>query len=312
MKVLVTGATGLVGTALVGSLRENGHDVMRLTRADAQEADDVTWNPDSRELPRSRLEGLDAVIHLAGENIAAKRWNSAVKERLRRSRVQTTQFLCETLCQLQRPPKTLLCASAIGYYGNRGQEILTETATAGTGFLADLVRDWEAACEPMRNIGTRVVNLRIGVVLSPKGGGLAAMLTPFRMGLGGVVGGGRQYWSWVALDDVVGAIQHCLAHPKLTGPVNVTAPGPVTNQEFTRTLGRVLGRPTIVPMPAFAARIVLGEMANDLLLGSARVMPNRLSEANFQFQYPSLEGALRHLLTKGGFAHQRGQTPNER
>ena len=303
MKVLVTGATGLVGKALVANLRKHGHEVLRLIRGNPVEADDLTWDPDNRELPKSRLEGLDAVVHLAGENIAAKRWNTAVKERLRRSRIETTRFLCETLCQLQKPPKSFLCASAIGIYGDRGQEILTESAAVGTGFLADLARDWEAACEPARKQGMRVVNLRIGVVLSPDGGGLKAMLTPFRMGVGGVMGSGRQYWSWVALDDVVGIIQHCLENPKLTGPINVTSPSPVTNREFTKTLGSVLGRPTIFPMPAVAARLALGEMAKDLLLASARVMPYRLSESNYKFQYPSLEAALRHLLIPSSSSH---------
>lgn len=298
MKVLVTGATGLVGTALGAALKADGHEVFRLTRSEPKEGNDITWNPNSHDLPKARLEGLDAVVHLAGENIAGKRWTKAVKEELRKSRVDNTKFLCDTLAQLQQPPKTLICASAIGYYGIRGNEILTESTTPGTGFLADLCRDWEAACEPARKMGMRVVNLRIGVVLSPKGGALAKMLTPFRMGVGGVIGSGRQYWSWVAIDDVVGAIQFCLTNSHMSGPVNATAPTPVTNTEFTKTLGSVLGRPTIFPMPAFAARLALGEMADDLLLGSARVMPFRLSESNFQFKYPKLDDALRSLLNR--------------
>ncbi|MDB5347369.1 MAG: uncharacterized protein JWP89_5746 [Schlesneria sp.] len=296
MKVLVTGATGLVGSALVPVLTANGHEVFRLTRSEAKLGNDINWNPTSRDLPKARLEGLDAVVHLAGENIAASRWTNKVKERLRFSRVDTTKFLCDTLAQLQQPPKTLVCASAIGYYGQRGAEILTESTSPGTGFLADLCRDWEAACEPARKLGMRVVNLRIGVILSPKGGALAKMLTPFRMGVGGVIGSGRQYWSWISIDDVVEAIHTSLTNSHLSGPVNATAPTPVMNVDFTKTLGTVLGRPTIFPMPAFAARLALGEMADDLLLGSARVMPNRLSESNFQFQHPKLEGALRFLL----------------
>jgi uncharacterized protein len=296
MKVLVTGATGLVGSALVPFLTTGGHEVFRLTRSAPTEANDIVWNPDRNELPKARLEGLDAVIHLAGENIAKTRWNSTVKDRIRRSRVNGTRLLCETLAGLKQPPKTLIAASAIGFYGNRGAEMLNESASAGTGFLPELCRDWEAACEPARAAGIRVANLRIGVVLSPKGGGLAAMLTPFKLGVGGVVGSGRQYWSWVAIDDVVGAIHHCLMNDKLSGPVNLTAPSPVSNVEFTKTLGRVLGRPTIFPMPSVVARIALGEMANDLLLGSARVMPNRLSESNYEFRCPTLEGALRHVL----------------
>lgn len=296
MKVLVTGATGLVGSVLVPFLTSGGHEVLRLTRSEPKEANDVTWNPNTGEIPKARLEGLDAVVHLAGENIAGSRWTSRVKERLRRSRVATTRMLCETLGALQRRPKTLICASAIGYYGNRGAEILTESAGPGHGYLAEMCRDWEASCEPARAQGMRVVNLRIGVVLSPKGGGLAKMLTPFKMGVGGVIGSGRQYWSWIAIDDVAGVIGYCLSNSQISGPINTTAPTPVTNREFTKTLGTVLERPTIIPMPAFMAKIALGEMANDLLLASARVMPYRLSEIGYKFQYPILEPALRHVL----------------
>lgn len=296
MKVLVTGGTGLVGSALCPMLTTGGHDVYRLTRSMPREANDIHWNPATGDLPKAQLEGFDAVVHLAGENIAGARWNAKVKDRLRSSRIAGTRFLCETLAQLQRPPKALICASAIGYYGNRGADLLNESAKPGEGFLADLCRDWEAASDPARAKGMRVVHLRIGFVLTPKGGGLAAMLLPFKLGGGGIVGSGRQYWSWVALDDVVGAIHHCLMNDRLSGPVNVTAPSPVTNYEFTKTLGKVLGRPTIVPMPGWAARLALGEMANELLLASARVMPNRLSESGYAFRCPTLEGALRHLL----------------
>lgn len=296
MKVLVTGASGLVGSKLVPKLTSDGHEVSRLTRSDPKGAHDITWNPAARELPKAPLEGLDAVIHLAGENIAGGRWTPKMKERLRSSRIDATRFLCETLSQLQRPPKSLICASAIGYYGNRGSEILTESAGPGAGFLADLCRDWEAACEPARQSGLRVANLRIGMILSTEGGGLAKMLTPFKLGVGGVIGSGRQYWSWISLDDVVGIIAHTLNNSPLTGPFNTTAPTPVTNAEFTRTLAAVLHRPAVFPMPAFVARMALGEMADELLLASARVMPYRLSEAGYQFQHPTLETALRHIL----------------
>lgn len=296
MKVLVTGGTGLVGSALGPMLTTGGHEVYRLTRSTPSDTNDIQWNPDAGDLPTAQLEGLDAVVHLAGENIAGSRWNAKVKQRLRDSRIAGTKLLSEKLTQLQRPPKTLICASAIGYYGDRGANMLNESAQPGEGFLADLCRDWEAASEPARAKGMRVVNLRIGFVLSPKGGGLAKMLTPFRLGVGGVMGSGHQYWSWVAVDDVAGAIHHSLMNDRLSGPVNVTAPTPVTNYEFTKTLGKVLGRPTFFPMPAIAARIALGEMANELLLASARVMPNRLSETGYNFRYPTLEGALRHLL----------------
>ena len=297
MKVLVTGATGLVGSELVPFLTKQGTDVYRLTRGKAHEAHDIVWDPARNQLPKGRIEGTDVVVHLAGENIAGKRWNPAVKSELRRSRVEGTKLLCETITQLETLPKTLICASAIGFYGDRGSEMLNETSAGGTGFLADVCREWEAACEPARAKGIRVVNLRTGVVLSKNGGALAKMLPPFKMGVGGVVGSGNQYWSWITVDDLVGVINHCISHEKMSGPVNATTPCPVTNYDFTKTLGAVLGRPTIFPMPAFAARLVLGEMANDLLLASAKVMPNRLSESGYQFLYPSLEPALRHLLS---------------
>ena len=296
MKILVTGATGLVGSELVPFLSKHGHDVYRLTRGKAHEAHDIIWDPAHNQLPKGRIEGTDVVVHLAGENIAGKRWNPAVKAELQRSRVEGTKLLCETISKLQTPPKTLICASAIGYYGDRGSELLNETSAKGSGFLSDLCRDWEAACEPARASGIRVVNLRIGVILSPKGGALSKMLTPFKLGGGGVVGSGNQYWSWIAIDDLIGIINFCIANEKIAGPVNATSPCPVTNYEFTKSLGSVLKRPTIVPMPGFVARIALGEMANELLLASARVMPNRLSESGYRFQYTSLEPALKHLL----------------
>jgi len=297
MKVLVTGGTGLVGSHLVPYLNGRGHDVYRLTRSKPREAHDIVWDPARGHLPKGRIEGTEIVVHLAGENIAGKRWNARVKDELRRSRIEGTRLLCETIAQMQVPPKTLICASAIGYYGDRGAELLNETSPAGTGFLAELCRDWEAACEPARAKGIRVVNLRIGVVLSKEGGALAKMLTPFKMGVGGVVGSGNQYWSWIDIDDVVGIIDHCITHEKLSGAVNATAPCPVTNFEFTKTLGSVLHRPTLFPMPGFMARAALGQMADDLLLARTRVMPNRLSESGYRFKHASLESALREQLT---------------
>lgn len=296
MKILVTGATGLVGSELVPALTRQEHEVYRLTHSKPKEANDIVWNPSHQELPKARIEGTEVVVHLAGANIAGKRWTPKVKEELRSSRLDGTKLLCETIGSMQSPPKTLICASAIGYYGNRGSELLNETSAPGTGFLADLCKDWEAACEPARAKGIRVVNLRIGVILTPKGGALAKMLPPFKMGVGGIMGSGNQYWSWISLVDVIGVIQHCLTYDKISGPVNTTAPRPVTNLEFTKALGSVLGRPTLIPMPAFAARLALGEMADDLLLASARVMPNRLSETGYQFQHSALEPALRDLL----------------
>lgn len=296
MKVLVTGATGLVGSELGPFLTRHGHEVYRLTRSTPREARDIAWNPSTNEIPKARIDGSDVVIHLAGENIAGRRWNAKFKQELRDSRIDSTRFLCETLAKLEQKPKTLLCASAVGYYGDRGTDWLNETSAAGHGFLPDLCRDWEDACQPARDAGIRVVQMRFGIILSAKGGPLTKMLTPFRMGAGGIIGSGNQYWSWVSIDDVVGAIIFCINQPNLSGPVNVTAPCPVTNHDFTKTLGAVLHRPTIIPMPALAARYAFGEMADALLLASARVMPNRLSESGYRFQFPTLEPALKHLL----------------
>jgi uncharacterized protein (TIGR01777 family) len=293
MKVLISGATGLVGSALVPFLTTGGHEAARLSRRAGPE--DVAWDPVARELDAGALEGMDGVVHLAGENIAG-RWTAARKERIRRSRIDGTRLLAERLASLDRKPRVLVCASAIGYYGDRGDEILREDSPAGSGFLAEVCREWEAAAEPARRAGIRVVHLRFGVILTSAGGALAQMLTPFRMGLGGRVGSGRQYLSWVSLDDAVGAIHHALTREGLHGPVNVVAPRPVTNLELTRTLGRVLSRPTLFPLPAFAARLVFGEMADALLLASARVVPERLQAAGYEFRHPDLEGALRHVL----------------
>jgi uncharacterized protein (TIGR01777 family) len=244
------------------------------------------------------LEGLDAAVHLAGENLATGRWTAEKKARIRESRVNGTRFLCEALVRLAQPPKALMCASAIGYYGDRGEAILREDSPAGSGFLAEVCRAWEGAAAAAVQQGIRVVHLRIGVVLSPAGGALAKMLTPFKMGLGGKIGSGQQYMSWIALDDLLGIIHHALTSDTLQGPVNAVAPQPVTNVEFTTTLGRVLARPTLLPMPAFAARLAFGEMAQELLLASTRVVPASLLASGYGFRYPELEGALRHLLGK--------------
>lgn len=296
MKVLVSGASGLVGGALLPFLTTGGHTCGRLVRRATGSADEVAWDIAAQRLDPRHLAGYDAVVHLAGENIAAGRWTAASKERIRASRIDGTRLLAESLAAAPHKPKVLVCASAIGFYGDRGDEPLDETSPPGTGFLPDVCRDWEAAAEPARRAGIRVVHLRFGVILTPAGGALAKMLLPFRLGGGGIVGSGRQYWSWVALDDVLGAVRHALEHDGLAGPVNVVAPRAVTNHEFTKTLGRVLHRPTIVPMPAFAARLALGEMADALLLASARIAPRRLQETGYAFRFPELEPALRHLL----------------
>ena len=237
-----------------------------------------------------------AVVHLAGENIAAGRWTPARKAEIRRSRVDGTRNLCEVLARLPHPPKVLVSASAIGLYGDRGAEILTEESAAGTGFLAEVCREWEAAAAPAARVGIRVVNLRFGMVLSPTGGALKKMLLPFKLGMGGRIGSGEQFTSWIALDDVIGAIHHVLCEESVRGAVNAVAPEPASNADFTRTLARVLRRPTLLPLPAFAARLALGEMADALLLGGARVMPARLQASGYRFRFPDLESALRHLL----------------
>jgi uncharacterized protein len=298
----VTGASGLIGSALVPMLTTSGHAVTRLVRSTPRPGQaEVPWNPAARSIATPALEGFDAIVHLAGENLA-ERWTAEKKARIRDSRVQGTRLLCDALAQLVRPPKVLLCASAIGYYGDRGESIVREESAPGTGFLAEVCQAWEAAAAPAVQRGVRVVYLRFGVVLSPAGGALAQMLPPFRRGMGGVVGSGKQYISWIALDDVLGAIHHALSAETLNGPVNVVAPHPVTNHDFTKTLGNVLGRPTVVPLPAFAARLAFGELADALLLASTRVVPARLQASGYTFQYPELEGALRHLLDKGAAA----------
>ena len=297
MKILITGSTGLIGSALVSSLSAGGHTVRRLLRTSRQPAgSDAVWEPSAGTLDPQVFEGIDAVVHLAGENIAGGRWSSRRKARIRDSRVNGTRLLSEALARLSSPPAVWICASAIGYYGNRGDTTLNEGSPAGSGFLPDVCQEWEAATKAALQKGVRVVNLRIGVVLSPAGGALAKMLPPFKMGVGGKVGDGKQFMSWIALDDLVGTILHVLTHERLTGPVNAVSPNPVTNLHFTRTLGRVLRRPTIFPMPALAARMAFGEMADELLLSSTRVQPARLTGSGFQFRYASLESALRHLL----------------
>ena len=298
MNILVTGASGLIGTALVSSLASSGHEVTRLVRGQPpSEGKTARWDPMAGTIETGAIEGVDAVVHLAGENIA-ERWTSAKKAKIRDSRVKGTQLLCETLTRLSSPPKTLVSASAVGYYGDRGDAVLTEDSPPGQGFLSEVCRAWEAATEPAQQHGIRVVQLRLGVVLSAKGGALAKILPPFRLGLGGVLGSGQHYMSWIALDDAVGAIQHAIATDVLQGPTNAAAPRAVTNQEFTKTLGNVLGRPTAIPLPAFAARLMFGEMADEVLLASARIQPTKLVASGYQFRYPELEGALRHVLAR--------------
>jgi uncharacterized protein (TIGR01777 family) len=299
MNILVSGSGGLIGSGLLSFLTTGGHRVTPLVRSKAEAGStEVHWDPGNGTVDTGGLEGMDAVVHLAGENIASGRWTAERKRRIRESRVKGTGLLADSLARLKQPPKVFVCASAIGYYGNRPEETVNEESSSGSGFLPDVCREWEEVTKPAQESGIRVVRTRFGIILSPSGGALAKMLFPFRMGAGGNIGSGRQYMSWISLDDTIGAIYHALVTENLQGAVNVVAPHPVTNSEFTRTLGQVLKRPTLFPMPAFAARLLLGEMAEELLLASIRVEPVRLLATGYKFRHPELEGALRRLLGK--------------
>ncbi len=298
MQIAVTGSHGLVGSGLISALAAGGHQVTCLIRGEARGERQASWDPMDGLRDPARLEGLDAVVHLAGENIAAGRWTAERKAAIRQSRVGGTRRLSQDLARLARPPRVLLTASAVGYYGDRGEEILREDSPPGRGFLADICQQWEAAALPAVQAGIRVVHARFGMILSPDGGALKRMLPPFRLGLGGAIGTGRQFLSWIAIQDAIRAILHALSTDALRGPVNVVAPTAVTNAEFTRALARVLSRPAVAVLPAAVARIVFGEMADALLLASARVLPVRLQDSGFVFGFLELEGALRHLLAR--------------
>lgn len=295
MRILVSGSSGLIGSALVRALEIGRHTVVRLVRnPDSADPTGVLWDPTRMTIDRAGLEGFDAVVHLAGEPLLG-RWTAEKKRRIRDSRVVGTRFVAESLASLERRPTVLVCASAAGYYGDRGNEILTEESGPGRGFLADVAQAWEAAADPARRAGIRVVHLRTGLVLARDGGLLKVLLLPFRFGLGGPIGQGRSYWSWITLDDLVAAYRFAIARDGLSGAVNAAAPTPVTNGEFARMLGAALRRPAVLPVPPFALRLAFGrEAADDAMLSGARLEPARLLEAGFRFQYPELEGALRH------------------
>jgi uncharacterized protein (TIGR01777 family) len=295
MRILIAGASGLVGSALVPRLKAEGAEVVRLVRASAG-AGEIEWHPDRGSIDAAALEGVDAIINLAGDGIADGRWTEEKKRRILDSRVNGTRLLSETMAKLARKPATFINASAIGFYGSRGDELVDEDSGPGEGFLAKVCREWESSTAPAEQAGIRVVKLRLGVILTKDGGIMGSMLQPFKLGLGGKVGAGNQVISWVAMDDVVSAFSFILSHQTLRGPINVVAPRPVTNAEFTKTLGRVLSRPTFMAMPVFAARLAFGEMADEMMLSSTRVAGKVLSEAGFRFQHPELEGAVRAML----------------
>ncbi len=300
-RIAITGASGLIGRALSPFLTTGGHTVYPVVRRAPREGE-IGWDPAAGRLDAAALEGCDAVVHLAGENVGGGRWTAARRRRIRESRQRGTALLAGTIATLQRPPRVLVSAAAIGIYGTRGDEQLSESsALAPPGhFLADVCREWEAATEPARRAGVRVALPRFGAVLSPAGGALRKMLPFFRAGLGGPVGGGRQWMSWISLDDAIGAVHHALFTDELAGPFNAVAPAPVTNAEFTETLGRVLARPALLPVPAAALRLMFGEMAQETILASARVLPDRLPASGYQFRHATLESALRFQL--GRFA----------
>ena len=295
MNIAISGSHGFVGSAVTETLWGAGHQVTPIVRGESAVETGIAWSAETGYVDAAKLDGIEAVVHLAGESING-RWTPEKKALIRESRVKGTRVLSEALAQLAKPPQVLVCASAVGYYGDRGDELMSEQSDPGGGFLAGVVREWEAATEAAAKKGIRVVNLRIGVVLGAGGGALAAMLTPFKMGVGGRVGSGQQYMSWIALDDVVGAVEHALATESLRGPVNVVSPNPARNLEFTKTLGRVLSRPTIFPLPAFVVKLVFGQMGQELLLEGQRVDSAKLAASGYTFRYPELESALRRAV----------------
>ena len=298
MKILITGASGLIGKALQESFAAKGYEMLLATRREPKDDQHIQWNADTgfRDDDLERLEGLDAVIHLAGENIAGFRWTEEKKKAIRDSRVFGTRSMIETFDKLNDKPKTFISGSAIGFYGDRGDDEMTESSAAGKTFLSEVCKEWEAESRRAEDLGIRTVLLRTGIVLSKDGGALATMMTPFKLGVGGVIGDGKQWMSWISLDDVVGIINYALENEHVRGAVNLTSPNPVTNEEFTKTLGSVLYRPTSLPLPEFAVHMVFGEMGDALLLDSTRVIPKRMKDAGYEFKYPVLRAALERAV----------------
>lgn len=295
MKIAIAGSSGLVGSALIPVLAADGAAITRLVRG-APKSGEIEWHPNQDQINPQSLQGFDVIVNLAGENVAGSRWTDEQKRKIRNSRVSGTHLLTEAIAKLDEKPAAFICASATGFYGDRDGETLDEQSESGGGFLAGVCREWEQACEPATKAGVRVVNLRFGPILAREGGMLAKLLTPFKMGMGGKVGSGKQFISWVSLDDSVNAVKLAINDQNILGPLNIVSPNPVTNEEFTRTLGHVLNRPTALAVPAFAARLAFGEMADEMLLSSQKVMPNKLTAAGFHFQYPELEAAVRKYV----------------
>jgi uncharacterized protein (TIGR01777 family) len=295
MKIAIAGASGLVGSAFIASVEEDAVEVTRLVR-DSPKAGQIEWHPNQDAIEPGKLEGFDAIINLAGENVAEGRWTDEKKRKIHDSRVHGTHLISEAIAKLTHKPRVFLCASATGIYGDRPDETVDEQSESGGGFLAGVCREWEKATEPAAQAGVRVVNMRFGPVLAPHGGMMEKMLTPFKMGLGGKIGSGKQYISWVSIDDVVAAMKLALNDESIRGPLNIVSPNPVTNEQFTKALGDVLSRPTLMAMPAFAARFAFGEMADEMLLTSQRVRPKRLQDAGFEFKYAKLDETLRKYV----------------
>jgi uncharacterized protein (TIGR01777 family) len=298
MRILITGASGLIGKALQPTLEARGHELLLASRSEPKDARHTRWNPDSgfADADLARLEGLDAVIHLAGESVSGLRWTEEKKKAIRDSRVFGTRSMIETFGKLSAKPKTFISGSATGFYGDRGDEVMTESSPAGNTYLSEVCREWEAESRRAEDMGIRTVLLRTGIVLSKDGGALATMITPFKLGVGGVVGSGKQWMSWISLEDVVGIINFALENESVRGAVNVVAPDPATNEGFTKTLGSVLYRPTFLPLPEFAVNMIFGEMGDALLLDSTRVVPKRLLDAGYEFKFTELKGALEHAV----------------
>lgn len=295
MKILIAGASGLIGQSLTQFFQNKGDSVVKLSRSSG--SGKIVWNPAEGKLDSLAVEGFDAIVNLAGENIASGRWSVSKKKAILESRVHSTDLLARTIAQLTHPPRVFVNASAIGFYGNRGEELMTESDQRGTGFLAEVCEKWESAAKPVQEKGVRLVFLRLGVVLAKNGGALSRMLLPFRMGLGGRLASGRQSMSWISIFELVRIVGFILENPTIAGAVNVVAPASVTNQEFTKALGKLLKRPTLFPVPAFALKLLLGEMAEELLLTSQRVQPTVLQKAGYHYLFPSLESALEKELS---------------